>query len=82
MDCVMQPLQLDLLERIMKKYLPFGVGGMGLMLLTIALIFRNGVTGTEAVITNLAGTFMLLAGSICFIVGLVTYFLRDDEQVW
>lgn len=66
----------------MKKYLPFGVGGMGLLLLIIACFLRSGASDADAAIANLSGTFMLVAGCICFVVGVVTYFLRDDEQVW
>lgn len=66
----------------MRKYLPYVVGGMGVVLLVIAMFLRNGTPDAEALITNLSSTFMMLAGAICFIVGVVTYFLRDDETVW
>jgi hypothetical protein len=66
----------------MRKYLPYLVGGVGLMFICIALVLRNGSPDAEAAITNVASTFMLTAGVICFIGGLVTFFLRDDETVW
>ena len=66
----------------MKKYLPFVFGGLGLLLLVIAFVLRSGTADAEVVITNLASTFMMVAGAICVLVGLVTFFLRDDEQIW
>jgi hypothetical protein len=68
----------------MKKFLPYLIGGVGLMMVCIALVLRNGSPEAETVITNLASTFMLTAGIICVIGGLVTFFLRDDEtlDVW
>lgn len=66
----------------MRKYLPYVVGGLGIVLLTIGLVLRNGTPDADALITGLSSTFMMLAGAICFVVGVVTYFLRDDETVW
>ncbi len=67
---------------LMKKYLPYVVGGLGLMLLLIGMVLRNGTPDADELITNLSSTFMMLAGAICFLVGVVTHFLRDDETVW
>lgn len=66
----------------MKKFLPFLVGGTGLMFICVALVLRNGSPEAATVITNLSSTFMLTAGGICIVGGLVTFFLRDDEGVW
>lgn len=67
--------------RSMKKYLPYIFGGLGLLLLVSAMILRGGSADVHAVVTNLASTFMLVGGGICILIGLVTFFLRDDE-VW
>lgn len=69
-------------EKEMKKFLPFVVGGMGLVLLVVAMILKNGTPDAEAAITSLASIFMMLAGAVCVLVGALTFFLRDDEQVW
>lgn len=69
-------------EQEMKQYLPFVVGGMGLILLVVAMILKNGTPDAEAAITSLASIFMMLAGAVCVLVGALTFFLRDDEQVW
>lgn len=66
----------------MKQYLPFVIGGMGLLLLAVAFVLKNGTPDAEAAITSLASMFMMVAGSVCVIVGAVTFFLRDDETVW
>lgn len=66
----------------MKKFLPYLVGGIGLMFICVAIVLRNGSPEAETVITNLASTFMFTAGAICIVGGLVTFFLRDDAEVW
>lgn len=66
----------------MRRYLPFLIGGLGLMFIGIAMVLRNGTADTHAVITNVTSTFMLAAGCICMLGGIVTFFLRDDETVW
>lgn len=66
----------------MKKYLPYIFGGIGLLLLVSAMILRGGSADVHAVVTNLASTFMLVAGAICIVIGLITFFLRHDDEVW
>lgn len=64
----------------MKKYLPYIFGGLGVFFIAFAMILRNGAPDAHEVITNLASTFMLVAGGICVVVGIVTFFIRDDDQ--
>lgn len=66
----------------MKKFLPFLLGGLGLLLIATALVLRQGTADAHMVVTNLASTFMLVAGAICLVGGLVTFFLRDDPEIW
>ena len=66
----------------MKKYLPFINVGLSITFAVIAIVLRNGTPDAEMPITNLASTFMFIGAAICFIVGLVTYFLRHDDEVW
>jgi hypothetical protein len=66
----------------MKEYLPYIFAGLGVALILISLVLRNGTPETSTVITNLASVFMIIAGVICMIGGLVTYFLRDDPEIW
>ncbi|MBX9720731.1 MAG: hypothetical protein K2X81_05005 [Candidatus Obscuribacterales bacterium] len=66
----------------MKKFLPFIIGGLGAFMIGFSVILRNGTPDADVVITNLVSTFMLVAGVICVLVGLVTFFLRHDEQIW
>jgi hypothetical protein len=66
----------------MKKFLPFIIGGLGAFMIGFSVILRNGTPDADVAITNLVSTFMLVAGVICVLVGLVTFFLRHDEQIW
>jgi hypothetical protein len=66
----------------MRKYLPFLIGGLGLTFIGMSLLLRNGSPDTHTAITNLASTFMGVAGAICFLGGVVTFFLRDNEEIW
>ena len=65
-----------------KKYLPFVFGGLGLVMLVIAMFLRQGTDDAHTVITNLAGTFMIVAGVICVLIGIITFFLRNDNTIW
>lgn len=67
---------------MMKKYLPFVIGGLGLVFIALSMFLRNGVADTTTAITNLVSTFMMVGGVICIIAGLVTFFLRDDPEIW
>jgi hypothetical protein len=66
----------------MKEKLPFIFSGLGLVMVIISVVLRNGTADTSTPITNLASTFMFLAGVICMIGGIVTYFMRDNPEVW
>ncbi len=70
------------MESALKKFLPYLVGGLGLLFIGIAVVLRSGTADAETAITNVASTFMLIAGAICFLAGIVTFFLRHDETVW
>lgn len=66
----------------MKKMLPYIFGGMGLVLLASAYFLRSGSPDVHEAITNLASSFMLFGGGICIVVGLITFFLRNDDETW
>jgi hypothetical protein len=66
----------------MRQYLPYLIGGLGLLFLGIAYFLRQGTGDANIAITNLASTFMGVAGAICLLGGIVTFFLRDDESIW
>jgi len=66
----------------MKKYSPYIFGALGLFLIGFSFVLRNGTPDAEAVITNLASSFMVFAGIVCFLVALVTFFKRDDPEEW
>jgi len=65
-----------------KKFLPFIIAGLGLAFVIISMVLRNGTADAQEVITNITSTFMLVAGCICVLVGIVTFFLRDDTEIW
>ncbi len=65
-----------------KKFLPFVFGVLGLVMLVIAMVLRNGTDDAHMVITNLASTFMFVAGVICLLIGIITFFLRHDHTIW
>lgn len=66
----------------MKKFAHFLFGGLGLLLLIFAFFLRNGSPDADVVITNLASTFMMFAGAVCLLVGVVTFFRRHDHEEW
>jgi len=66
----------------MKKYLPFLLFGLGVAFVIISLVLRQGTNDADIVITNIVSSFMLFAGGICMLGGLVTFFLRDDPDIW
>lgn len=67
----------------MKKYAPYIFGVIGLILIATSILLRNGTPDADMAITNLASSFMVFAGAICLLIGLVTFFLRHDEtDVW
>lgn len=66
-----------------KKHLPhllLAVGiGMGIM---SQIIRHGGLPDADVAITNLTSSFMLIGGCICAVVGIVTYFIKDDNEDW
>lgn len=66
----------------MSKYLPYVFAGLGVFMIIFSMVLRNGMPDAHVVITNLTSSFMLIAGGICLVVGLVTFFLRHDDEVW
>ena len=66
----------------MKERLPYIFGGLGIVLMAFAIVLRNGTPDTDTVITNLVSVFMIVAGAVCLLGGCVTWFLRDDPEVW
>ena len=66
----------------MKKWVPILVSGLGFFVIVIAMILRRGTPDADIAITNVTSSFMFIGGSICIVVGLVTYFLRHSEDIW
>jgi hypothetical protein len=66
----------------MKKWLPFLIAGLGLFMVIISMVLRQGTADADIAITNVTSSFMLIGGSVCIVVGLVTYFLRHNDDVW
>lgn len=66
----------------MKKWLPFLIVGLGVMFILISMVLRNGMPDADVAITNITSMFMLVAGCICVVGGIVTFFLRHDPEVW
>ncbi|MBX9686814.1 MAG: hypothetical protein K2X27_08940 [Candidatus Obscuribacterales bacterium] len=66
----------------MKKFAPYIFGGLGLFMMAMSAFLRAGSADTDAAITNLASSFMLFAGCICFVVGIVMFFMKDDPEEW
>ncbi|HEY9678980.1 MAG TPA: hypothetical protein V6C76_13305 [Drouetiella sp.] len=66
----------------MKKYLPAAVVLLGIIFIVIAVILKRGTPDAEAAITGIASMFMLIAGSILIVGGIVTHFLRHEDDVW
>lgn len=66
----------------MKRIAPYIFGGFGVLMIVFSLVLRNGTADADVVITNLASTFMLVAGAVCLLVGVVTFFRRNDYEEW
>lgn len=66
----------------MKQIAPYLFGGFGIAMIVFSVILRNGTADADLVITNLASSFMLCAGSVCLLVATVTFFRRHDHEEW
>lgn len=66
----------------MKKYSPFIFGGLGLLLIGMSFVLRNGTPEADSAITNLASSFMVFGGGVCLLVALITFLKRDDPEEW
>jgi drug/metabolite transporter (DMT)-like permease len=65
----------------MKKWMPVALAVIGLAFIGLSQVFLN-ENGPEALITHIAGSILLLGGGISFVVALVTFFLRDNDEIW
>ena len=66
----------------MKKYSPYIFAGLGLFLIGMSFFLRQGMADADAVITNLASSFMVFGGGVCLVVALITFLKRDDPEEW
>lgn len=66
----------------MKKWLPACVVLLGCAFIGIAVMLKQGTPDAEAAITGISSLFMLIAGSILIVGGIVTHFMRHEEDVW
>jgi hypothetical protein len=55
---------------------------LGCIFVGVSVLLKNGMPDAEVAITNITSMFMLIAGSICIVGGIVTHFLRHEEDVW
>ncbi len=65
----------------MKKWMPIALAVIGLAFIGLSQVLQA-ETGAEAVITHIAGNILLVGGGISFVVALITFFLRDNEEIW
>jgi hypothetical protein len=66
----------------MKHVAPYLFGGFGIAMIVFSVVLRNGTNDADLVITNLASSFMVFAGSVCLLVGVITFFRRHDQEEW
>lgn len=66
----------------MKKKAPYIFGALGLTLIGISYFLGEGTPDADAAITKIASIFMVVAGSICIIIGVLTFFMRDHGEEW
>ena len=66
----------------MKKIMPIAMMATGIGLCVISQVLRMGQEVVDTAVTNVTSSFMLIAGCICLLGGLVTYFLKGDDDVW
>jgi Na+-driven multidrug efflux pump len=64
-----------------KKWMPVACLVAGGLLIGFSQLLAN-ETGDEAIISHIAGQVMLIAGVISVLLALVTYFLKDHEDIW
>jgi hypothetical protein len=61
----------------MEKLVPAVFTFVGLSLLCVSFLLRN-----TDIVSHLASMFILLSGVVLILVGLVTFFLRDEIDFW
>jgi len=66
----------------MKRKAPYIFGGLGIVLVVTSFVLRNGTPDADDAITTLASMFMAVAGGVCVLVGIVTFFMRHEGEDW
>ena len=65
----------------MKRWFPLALVCLGLILFALAHYLGN-EAGTEEIIGRIAGMMMFFGSVVCVGCGLLTFFLRDNDEVW
>lgn len=65
----------------MKKWFPLALLALGGILFGLSQLLGDEV-GPDEVIAHIAGMIMFVGSIICIACGLVTFFLRNNEEVW
>ena len=68
-------------ETQFRKWMPAALGtvGMGLVILSQFLVAD---VSSDAVISKLAGMILFVGGIISVVIALISFFLRDHEEIW
>jgi hypothetical protein len=64
-----------------RKWMPLALGSVGLALVILSQFLVADV-GAEAVISKLAGMILFVGGIISVVIALISFFLRDHEEIW
>jgi predicted N-formylglutamate amidohydrolase len=64
-----------------RRWMPVALGTVGLSLVILSQFLVADV-GSEAVISKLAGMILFVGGIISVVIALISFFLRDQEEIW
>ena len=64
-----------------RRWMPVALGTVGLSLVVLSQFLVADV-GSEAVISKLAGMILFVGGIISVVIALISFFLRDQEEIW
>lgn len=64
----------------MKKILPIGMVLLGLGFIGLAWYLRQGTPDAHHAITNITSVFIMVAGALCILFGIIIYLIKNDED--
>jgi hypothetical protein len=53
---------------------------LGLGFIGLAMFLRQGTADAHQAITNITSVFILVAGALCILFGIVIYLIKNDED--